>query len=90
MKSTLRIRVVPNAKRSEVAGVYGEAVRIKIAAPALDGKANEALREFLARRLDLPGRAITLISGEKSRDKIVAIEGVEPAELRIRLLDDPN
>jgi uncharacterized protein (TIGR00251 family) len=86
VNSTLRIRVVPNAKRSEVVGEYGEAIKIKIAAPALDGKANEALREFLSKTLDLPGRAIELISGEKSRDKVVAIEGLEPGEARARLL----
>ncbi len=84
MRSTLRIRVVPNAKRSEVVGEYGEAIKIKVAAPALDGKANEALREFLAKTLDLPGRAIELISGEKSRDKVVAIAGVD--DVRKRLL----
>ncbi len=86
MKSTLRLRVVPNAKRNAVAGEYGEAIRLRIAAPALEGKANEAVRAFLAEILGISGRAIELIAGEKSRDKIVAIEGLEPGEIRGRLL----
>ena len=86
MRGTLRLRVVPNAKRSVVVGEYGEAIKVKIAAPALDGKANEAVREFLAETLGVPGRTITLISGEKSRDKVVAVESLDSAELRQRLL----
>ncbi len=86
MRGTLRLRVVPNAKRSVVVGEYGEAIKVKIVAPALDGKANEAVREFLAETLEVPGRSITLISGEKSRDKVVAVESISSAELRQRLL----
>ncbi len=86
MRGTLRLRVVPNAKRSVVVGEYGEAIKVKIAAPALDGKANEAVREFLAETLGVPGRTITLISGEKSRDKVVAVESLDSTELRQRLL----
>jgi len=47
----LRLRVVPNARRNEIAGAHGEAIRIKIAAPALDGRANDALLDFLAESL---------------------------------------
>lgn len=84
-RSTLRLRVVPNAKRNEVVGLHGDAIKIKIAAPALEGRANEAIRDFLAEKLGLPARAITLISGEKSRDKVIAIEGLE-ADAGARLL----
>jgi uncharacterized protein len=86
-KAILRLRVVPNARRSEVVGVHGEAIKVKVQAPAVEGKANEALREFLGERLDVPARAVEIISGEKSRDKMVAIEGWETAEARARLLD---
>ena len=76
---------MPNAKRSEVVGPHGDAIKLKIAAPAVEGKANEELIEFLAEKLGLPHRAVTLLSGEKSRDKVVEIEGVEEAVARARL-----
>ena len=82
----MRLRVVPNAKRNAVIGEYGDAIKVKIAAPALDGKANEAVRDFLATTLGVPGRSVTLISGEKSRDKVVAVEDLDAATQRQRLL----
>jgi hypothetical protein len=82
----LALRIVPNAKRDEVLGEYGEAVKVKVAAPAVEGKANEALLEFLAEKLGIHRRDIALISGEKSRDKIVEMAGLDSAEARSRLL----
>ena len=84
--ATLKLRIVPNAKRNEVGGKYGDAVKVKVAAPAVDGKANGALLEFLAKKLGVPARAVSLLMGDKSRDKVVAVEGVETDELRERLL----
>lgn len=75
----LLLRVVPNAKRSEVAGAYGDAIKVKIAAPAVDGKANAALLEFLAGQLGVGVRALELVGGEKSRDKTVAVTGIDEA-----------
>jgi uncharacterized protein (TIGR00251 family) len=86
VKALLRLRVVPNARRSEVVGVFGEAIKVKVQAPAVDGKANEALRDFLAERLGIPTRDIELVAGEKSRDKTLAITGLELEEARARLL----
>ena len=82
----VRLRIVPNAKRNEVVGPYGEAIKVKVAAPALEGKANAELLEFLAEKAGLPNRSVTLISGEKSRDKAVQFEGIAEAEVRERLL----
>src|SRR4029434_3744412 len=56
----LRLRIVPNAKRSEVVGPHGDALKLKIAAPALEGRANEELVEFLANKLGVSRRTITL------------------------------
>lgn len=78
--------MVPNAKRSEVVGVHGEAIKVKVQAPAMDGKANEALLDFLAEKLGLPRRTVQLLSGEKSRDKTVGIAELEIDEARRRLL----
>ena len=86
LKALIRLRVVPNARRSEVVGEYGEAVKLKIAAPAVDGKANEALLQFVADHLGVSRRAVELISGEKSRDKAVAVEGLDSATVRERFL----
>ena len=82
----LKLRIVPNAKRNEVVGEHGEAVKIKVAAPALEGKANEALLEFLAEKLRLHRRDVALITGEKSRDKRIEIATLDEAEARARLL----
>jgi len=82
----LRLRIVPNARRNEVVGEYGEAIKIKVSAPAVEGKANAALLGFLASCLGVPVRALELASGDKSRDKTVIIEGVDLAEARERLL----
>jgi len=82
---TLEIKAVPNAPRSELAGWLGEALKVKVHAPALEGRANEELCEFLADTLQLPRRAVTLLRGEKSRQKIVRLEGLTLVEAKARL-----
>lgn len=82
----MKLRVIPNAKRSEVVGEYGEAIKLKIAARAVDGKANEALLEFVADQLNVSRRTLELVSGEKSRDKTIAVQGMEIAAVRATLL----
>jgi len=69
-----------------VDGTRAGAILIRLAAPPVEGAANDALIAFLADRLDLPRRNIALVSGEKSRDKRVRIEGVDEATARARLL----
>lgn len=85
-KAVLRLRIVPNARRSEVVGVHGDAIKVKVQAPAMDGKANEALCDFLAEALAVPRRAVEIVAGQKSRDKLVAIADLETDEARRRLL----
>lgn len=82
----VKLRIVPNARRSEIVGEYGESVKVKVAAPAVDGKANAALLEFLAEKLGVAVRAVTLVAGEKSRDKVITVEGMRLEEVRRRLL----
>ena len=82
---TLELKVIPHAPRDEVAGWMGPALKVKIHAPALDGRANDALAEFLADRLGLPRRAVTLLRGDKSRHKVVRIDGLMLDEARHRL-----
>ena len=84
--ATLRFHIVPNAKQDKVVGEHGGAIKIKLRAPAVEGKANAALRSFLADQLRIPERPIVLQRGYKSRDKIIRIDGFSEEELRRRLL----
>ena len=72
----LTVHVVPRAARTEVVGRHGDAVKIRLAAPPVDGAANEELVRFLAERLGVARRAVTLKAGASSRRKTVAIDGV--------------
>ena len=65
----------PGAKRSEFVGRHGERIKLRLAAPPVEGKANAALIEFLAGYFGVPKRNVTIVSGVKSRAKRVAIEG---------------
>ena len=76
------VRVIPRAKKTELAGVRDDAVVVRLAAPPVDGAANDALIEFLASELGLRRSAVQILSGEKSRRKRVAIAGVTVATVR--------
>jgi uncharacterized protein (TIGR00251 family) len=82
----IRVHVVPNAKVDSMVGEHGGAIKIKLRAPAIEGKANAALVDFLAERLNVPARAIVLLRGHKSRDKLVRIDSLDEDELRRHLL----
>jgi len=81
----VRFHVVPNAKIDKVVGEHGDAIKIKLRAPAVEGKANAAPRCFLAEELKIPGRAIVIERGDKSRDKLVRIDGLTHEDARRRL-----
>jgi hypothetical protein len=70
----LALHVQPGAKRTEVAGTHGDALKIRLAAPPVDGKANAELLRFLAAAFGVPRHAVTLLRGESSRQKTVRIE----------------
>jgi uncharacterized protein len=71
----LHVRAQPRAARSEIAGTFGDALRIRLAAPANDGKANAELVRFIAETLGVARRAVTIARGQKSRDKVVEVTG---------------
>jgi len=83
---TIRLYVIPNAKVDKVVGEHSGAIKIKLQAAAVEGKANTALRRFLAEKLSIPQRAIVLERGERSRDKVIRIDGLSEEEVRRRLL----
>lgn len=80
---TLTLHIQPGAKRSELAGLHGEALKIRLAAPPVEGRANEALLKFIAGLFDVPVRQVELKQGGQSRHKVVAISGstVDPQQL---------
>lgn len=82
----IRVRAQPGAARTEVRGEYGESLKIAVAVPPVDGKANAALIAFLAKRCRLPRAAVTLAHGAGGRDKLFRLEGVEPGEVVRHLL----
>jgi hypothetical protein len=82
---TLELKVIPHARRDEVAGWLGEALKVKVRAPAVEGRANEALLEFLAERLSVPRRAVAVVHGDRSRRKLVRIDGLTRDEAKHRL-----
>lgn len=72
---TLTLHIQPGAKTTEIAGLHGDALKLRLAAPPVDGKANEALIRYLADRLGIPKSAIALRSGQTSRRKILEVTG---------------
>jgi uncharacterized protein (TIGR00251 family) len=77
--------VQPRASRTELAGVAGDALRIRVAAPPVDGAANDALIRFLAERLGVARSGISVARGAAGRSKVVAVAGIEPAVAARRL-----
>ncbi|MDT3737455.1 MAG: DUF167 family protein [Denitratisoma sp.] len=82
---TIRLHIQPGAKKTEIAGLHGEALKIRLAAPPVDGKANTALIAFLAKQLGVPKAQVELIGGAASREKRLRINGA-PAEAIARFL----
>lgn len=74
---TFKVRVVPRASRSGVAGVHDGALRVRVAAPPVEGAANEELLRTLSRALNVPSRALSIRSGHASKIKQVRVEGLE-------------
>ena len=81
----LRVKVQPGAPRNEIAGEHDGMLKLKIAAPPVDGKANEECRKFLAGVLKVPGGAVEIKSGAASRIKVITVRNVTAEALRERL-----
>jgi len=79
--TVFRIRVVPRASRREVAGIQGDALKLRITAPPVEGKANEECIRLLAETLGVKKGQVTIIAGHGSRTKTVAVDGVKAAEI---------
>jgi len=84
-QATLSVRVQPRASRNEVAGLVGETLKIKLTASPVEGAANEACLDFLAKLLDLAPSRLAITQGERSRNKVVRITGLTQTEVTARL-----
>ena len=85
LSTRLRVRVSPGSRRVGVAGRVGELWKLRVSAPAEGGRANEAVVRLLAETVGVPRRDVALVSGHGAREKVVELEGVEPAEVERRL-----
>ncbi len=82
MAAEIRVRVQPRARRDELRGERADALVARVAAPPIDGKANDALCRLIAERVGVPRRAVEVVRGTASRDKVVRVEGLEAGALR--------
>ncbi len=85
MAARLAVRVQPRASRTEVVGAHGDAIKIRLAAPPVDGAANEELIAFLSKKLGVSKSAVRIVKGDQGRDKLVEIDGLSEEEVRERL-----
>jgi uncharacterized protein len=81
----LALRVQPRASRNAIVGPHGQSIRIRLAAPPVDGAANKALVSFLVERLGVSPAAVELVRGHGSRDKVVEVTGLAPEDVARRL-----
>ncbi|HXM63888.1 MAG TPA: DUF167 domain-containing protein [Terriglobales bacterium] len=82
---TFAVKVHPRARKNAITGEVGDALKLALTAPPVDGRANQACIEFFANLLDVPRSSITIASGEASRNKIIRVTGRSADEIRSRI-----
>jgi len=85
--ATFAVRVHPRAKKNAITGELGEALKLSLTTPPVEGRANEACIEFFAKLLKVPRSSVTIASGHSSRNKVIRVMGVSPEEVRRRLYE---
>jgi uncharacterized protein (TIGR00251 family) len=81
----IEVRLQPRGSRDELLGIRDGVLRAKVSAPPVDGRANQALCRLIAKRLGVPPSGVSVIRGERSRDKVVRVEGIADADVRAAL-----
>lgn len=79
---TFQVRVIPRGRHDEIVGLHGDALKVRLTAPPVEGRANDALRAFLARQLVVAPAAVEILSGHTSRQKRVRVAGVSAEAVR--------
>ena len=85
MTSRVTVRLTPRGGRDHIDGWDGDVLRVRVAAPPAEGRANEAMLRLVAKALRVPVSHVSLVSGSQSRLKLLAIEGLDAADIRARL-----
>ncbi len=83
--ATFQVKVQPRAKKNAIVGEVGDALKLALTAPPLEGRANEACVAFLAELLNVPRSSVTIAAGQSSRKKIIRVAGIPAAEVQQRL-----
>ena len=83
--TVIRVRVLPRASQNQIVGTDDGVFKVKLTAPPVEGKANKALQQFLAKKLDVPKGEVEIVSGERSRIKSIRIHGLSPEDVNRRL-----
>ena len=83
--ATFAVKVHPRAKKNSIAGEIGDALKVALTAPPVDGKANAACIDFFAKLLSVPRSSVTIASGHSSRNKVIRVAGLAAEEVRRRL-----
>ncbi len=84
---TFHIKVHPRAKRDAITGTVGDALKLSLTTPPVDGRANEAVIAFFAKLLEVPRSAVTIVAGQTSRQKLIRVTGITADRLR-RMLEE--
>lgn len=82
---TFAIKVQPRAKKNAIVGTLGDALKVSLTAPPVDGKANEACIDFFAKLLKVPRSSVTIAAGQTSRSKVLRVAGLSAKEIETRL-----
>jgi len=82
---TIAIRVHPRAKKNAITGEVGDALKVSLTAPPVEGKANEACIDFFARLLKVPRSSVSIAAGQSSRNKVIRVEGLSAEDVQRRL-----
>jgi uncharacterized protein len=82
---TFAVKVHPRAKKNAITGEVGDALKVALTAPPVDGKANAACIEFFAKLLNVPRSSVTIASGQSSRSKVIRVSGMTAQQVRDRL-----
>ena len=83
--ATFAVKVHPRARKNAITGEVGDALKVSLTAPPVDGKANAACIEFFAKLLEVPRSSVTIAAGERSRNKVIRVAGLLAEEVRKRL-----
>jgi uncharacterized protein (TIGR00251 family) len=83
--ATFKVKVQPRAKKNAITGEIGDALKVALTAPPIEGRANESCVAFLAEFLNVPRSSVTIAAGETSRNKLIRVSGLSAAQVETRL-----